>query len=120
MIGGAFYSRGFGNTTGPGMAASGPSSDKTWEAGSVDYNKLPLPGATEFNDPESKAAFSALPIAVPSDAIALSDSADKFKLFSQKLYLQGKKENNRQKRKRTLQRKKSLYFNIWWRKCSFN
>lgn len=62
FIGAAFYSRGFANTDGPGKPASGGSPDKTWEAGVVDYEKLPLPGSTEYNDPESKAAYSYDPV----------------------------------------------------------
>jgi chitinase len=58
FIGAAFYSRGFANTTGPGMPAEGGSPDTSWEPGCVDYKALPLPGATEYNDPESKSAYS--------------------------------------------------------------
>jgi chitinase len=58
FIGGAFYSRGFANTDGLGKPSSGGSPDKSWEAGSVDYKDLPLNGASEFVDPESKAAYS--------------------------------------------------------------
>ena len=61
-IGAAFYSRGFSNTDGPGKSASGGSSDMSWEKGMVDYKVLPLPGATEYNDPESKAAYSYDPV----------------------------------------------------------
>ena len=62
FIGAAFYSRGFNNTDGPGLPASGGSPDMTWEKGSVDYKLLPLLGAKEYNDPESKAAYSYDPI----------------------------------------------------------
>jgi chitinase len=58
FIGGAFYSRGFANTNGLGQPSHGGSPDRTWEDGVVDYNKLPLPDATEYFDPEAKAAFS--------------------------------------------------------------
>ena len=61
-IGGALYSRGFSNTDGPGKPASGGSPDKSWEDGLVDYKNLPLPGATEYLDPESKAAYSYDPV----------------------------------------------------------
>jgi len=58
FIGAAFYSRGFANTTGIGRAGSGNSPDTSWEAGIVDYKALPLAGATEYIDPESKGAYS--------------------------------------------------------------
>jgi chitinase len=58
FIGGAFYSRGFSNSLQLGGPASGGSPDMSWEPGSVDYNKLPLNGSIETNDPESKGAFS--------------------------------------------------------------
>lgn len=58
FIGAAFYSRGFANTLGPGMPAEGGSTDTSWEPGCVDYKALPLEGATEYNDPESLAAYS--------------------------------------------------------------
>ena len=61
-IGGAFYSRGFGNTDGPGKPAQGGSPDKSWEDGVVDYKALPVAGATEFLDPESKANYSYDPV----------------------------------------------------------
>ncbi len=61
-IGGVLYSRGFSNTSGPGAPASGGSPDKTWENGIVDYKDLPRAGATEFVDPESKAAYSYDPV----------------------------------------------------------
>jgi chitinase len=62
FIGSPFNSRGFSNTTGIGQPASGGSPDMSWEKGIVDYKKLPLPGATEYNDPESKGAYSYDPI----------------------------------------------------------
>jgi chitinase len=62
FIGAAFYSRGFGNTSGLGETASGGSTDISWEKGSVDYKALPLPGATEYFDQEAKAAYSYDPI----------------------------------------------------------
>lgn len=57
-IGGAFYSRGFSNTTELGGSANGGSLDMSWEKGVVDYKQLPLEGSMEFNDPESKGAYS--------------------------------------------------------------
>lgn len=62
FIGAAFYSRGYNNTDGIGKPASGGSPDKSWDVGSVDYKQLPLPGATEYNDPISKAAYSYDPV----------------------------------------------------------
>jgi chitinase len=58
FIGGAFYSRGFSNTDGLGKPASGGSPDMSWEKGTVDYKALPITGAQEYNDPESKGAYS--------------------------------------------------------------
>ena len=57
-IGGAFYSRGFANTTGLGQPGSGMVPQKSWEDGVIDYKQLPMPGATEYLDPESKGAYS--------------------------------------------------------------
>lgn len=48
-------------------------------------------------DPETQAAFSALPITNPDDANDLFEAANKLGDFSKKLYLLGKKENNRDK-----------------------
>lgn len=62
FIGGAFYSRGFANTDGLGKVASGNSPDSSWEAGIVDYKDLPKPGAVEYFDSESKAAYSYDPV----------------------------------------------------------
>ena len=62
FIGVAFYSRGYSNTEKLGGPASGGSPDKSWDLGSVDYKQLPLPGATEYNDPVSKAAYSYDPV----------------------------------------------------------
>jgi chitinase len=62
FIGGAFYSRGFANTTGLGKPANGGSPDKSWENGIVDYKDLPISGAIEYIDPESKAAYSYDPV----------------------------------------------------------
>ena len=62
MIGVAFYSRGFGNTDGPGKSGTAPSPDTGYENGVCDYKILPLPGATEFNDKESKACYSYDPV----------------------------------------------------------
>jgi chitinase len=61
-IGAAFYSRGFGNTSGLGQPASGGSTDISWDRGSVDYKALPVAGATEFFDNEAKAAYSYDPV----------------------------------------------------------
>jgi chitinase len=58
FIGVAFYSRGFGNTDGLGKPYTSGSTDKTWDAGSVDYKRLPLPGAKEMWDPVANAAYS--------------------------------------------------------------
>ncbi|NDB36661.1 MAG: glycoside hydrolase family 18 protein, partial [Flavobacteriia bacterium] len=62
FIGAAFYSRGFANTNGLGQPASGGSPDMSWEKGVVDYKALPMAGAQEFLDPESKAAYSYDPV----------------------------------------------------------
>jgi chitinase len=58
FISGAFYSRGFSNTDGPGTYGIYGSSDMSWEPGIVDYKVLPLQGSTEYTDSESKAAYS--------------------------------------------------------------
>jgi len=58
MVGVAFYSRGFSNSSGPGTSASGGSADMSWEKGVVDYKDLPKPGATEYWDSECMAPFS--------------------------------------------------------------
>ncbi len=58
FVGAALYSRGFSNTDGIGKACSGASPDKSWEAGSVDYKALPLPGAVEMWDDVAKASYS--------------------------------------------------------------
>ena len=58
FIGVAFYSRGFSGTDGLGKPYTGGSTDRTWDNGSVDYNKLPLPGSTEMWDPVANAAYS--------------------------------------------------------------
>lgn len=62
LIGVATYSRGFSNTAGLGQTASGGSTDKSVETGIVNYSSLPLPGATEYFDPEAKAAYSYDPV----------------------------------------------------------
>jgi chitinase len=62
FIGGAFYSRGFANTDGLGKSASGGSPDMSWEKGTVDYKALPIQGAQEYIDPESKGAYSYDPV----------------------------------------------------------
>jgi len=62
FIGVAFYSRGFSMTDGMGKSAAGGSPDMSWEKGIVDYKSLPLPGATEYLDPESKGAYSYDPV----------------------------------------------------------
>jgi hypothetical protein len=48
-------------------------------------------------DSETQSAFSAIPTSVPNNADDLLDAADKLGLFGKKLYLLGKKENNRDK-----------------------
>jgi chitinase len=58
FIGVAFYSRGFSGTDGLGKPYTGGSTDRTWDAGSVDYKFLPLPGSTELWDPVANAAYS--------------------------------------------------------------
>jgi chitinase len=60
MVGVAFYSRGYSGVTEPklGAAATGGSTDKSWEDGVVDYHSLPLSGATEYYDAASGTAFS--------------------------------------------------------------
>jgi chitinase len=58
LIGAAYYSRGFSNTDGLGKSCSGGSTDKSWEAGIVDYKNLPLPGATEYYDEKAGAGYS--------------------------------------------------------------
>jgi chitinase len=60
LIGAAFYSRGFGNTSGMGQAASGNSPDFQFseEMGVVPYHMLPRPGGVEMWDDEAKAGYS--------------------------------------------------------------
>ncbi|RKP03911.1 hypothetical protein CXG81DRAFT_1618, partial [Caulochytrium protostelioides] len=58
FLGGAFYSRGFANTDGPGAAAQGGSPHQSWEPGMVDYKALPWPGSVEHTDPESGAGYA--------------------------------------------------------------
>lgn len=58
VIGVAYYSRGFSNTTGINLPCSGGSTDTSWEKGVVDYKDLPLPGATEFYDELAGGAYS--------------------------------------------------------------
>ena len=58
IVGVAYYSRGFSNTTGINQPASGGSTDKSWETGIVDYKQLPLPGAVEFYDEKAGGAYS--------------------------------------------------------------
>ncbi len=58
VIGVAYYSRGFSNTSGIGQASSGGSSDMSWEKGIVDYKQLPLPGAIEYYDEKAGGAYS--------------------------------------------------------------
>jgi GH18 family chitinase len=58
-ISGAFYGRGFSNTLGPGEIGDVGSSDTgLTQRGIIDYKLLPLQGSTEYNDSESKAAYS--------------------------------------------------------------
>src|SRR6478609_9589074 len=60
FIGGAMYSRGYQGITEIGQPATGNSPDFQFqeETGVVPYHMLPMPGATEYNDEESKAAYS--------------------------------------------------------------
>lgn len=58
LIGAAFYSRGFANTDGIGKAASGGSTDMSWEAGICDYKTLPRSGSVEYWDDKAKATYS--------------------------------------------------------------
>jgi len=60
LIGGSLYSRGFKNSAGFGKPGEGISLDYDFpeEVGIVSYHRLPLPGATEYVDPESKGAYS--------------------------------------------------------------
>ena len=62
FIGGVLYSRGFANSNGPNTPCSGIVSDMSWEAGVCDYKTLPRPGAIEYLDPETKAAYSYDPV----------------------------------------------------------
>jgi chitinase len=62
VIGVAYYSRGFSNTSGMGMDSSGGSTDTSWERGIVDYKDLPRPGARELYDEEAQAAYSYDPV----------------------------------------------------------
>ena len=57
-IGVPFYSRGFAGTNGLGSPATGPSPDKSWEEGVVDYKSLPLTGAVEMWDERAQASYS--------------------------------------------------------------
>ena len=61
-IGAAFYSRGFANTDGLGKPSSGVVSDKSWEAGVLDYKDLPVAGANEMWDDVCKAGYSYDPV----------------------------------------------------------
>lgn len=47
--------------------------------------------------PEAQAAYAALPTSIPNNEDELLDAANKFSLFSKKLYEQGKQENDKQK-----------------------
>jgi chitinase len=62
VIGVAYYSRGFSNTSGMNMDSSGGSTDTSWERGIVDYKDLPRPGARELYDEEAQAAYSYDPV----------------------------------------------------------
>jgi chitinase len=58
FIGAPFYSRGFAGSGGLGTPGSGPSPDKSWEDGVVDYKSLPLAGAVEMYDEAAQASYS--------------------------------------------------------------
>lgn len=58
LIGIAGYSRGFSNTDGLGKKCDGRSQDSSWEAGIVDYKKLPITGAVEYWDDKAKSTYS--------------------------------------------------------------
>ena len=62
LVGIATYSRGFSNCEGLHAPSRGGSSDKDWDAGSVDFKNLPRPGATEHWDDEAKASYSYDPV----------------------------------------------------------
>lgn len=63
------------------------------------FNKALANAKKYSNDlsPEIKSALATLPTSNPKDANELSNAANKFSLFSKKLYELGKKENNRDK-----------------------
>lgn len=63
------------------------------------FNKALTNAKKYSNDPspEIKSTLATLPTSNPKDANELSDAANKFSLFSKKLYELGKKENNRDK-----------------------
>ena len=63
------------------------------------FNKALASAKNYSNDinPEIKSAFTTLPTFSPKNENELLDAANKFSLFSKKLYEQGKKENNNQK-----------------------
>jgi chitinase len=58
FIGVAYYSRGFSNCSGLGMACRGGSSDTSWEQGVCDFKTLPRSGAVEMWDDICKASYS--------------------------------------------------------------
>ncbi len=62
VIGAAYYSRGFGNTSGIAQSSSGGSTDMSWEKGIVDYKQLPLPGAQEYYDEKAGGGYSYDPV----------------------------------------------------------
>lgn len=62
LIGAAFYSRGFSNTSGIGLPCSGGSPDMSWENGVCDYKDLPKSGSIEMWDDVAKASYSYDPV----------------------------------------------------------
>ncbi|KAI8924379.1 glycoside hydrolase [Entophlyctis helioformis] len=58
VIGAAFYSRGFNDTSGLGHPSAGLVPDRSWEDGVCDYKSLPRPGAVEYWDDAAKASYS--------------------------------------------------------------
>ena len=57
VLGLPVYGRGFSNTHGPGHSFN-DIPEGSWEKGMFDYKQLPLPGATEHEDPQHMASWS--------------------------------------------------------------